>query len=124
MVVSIEVQAGSEEDSMLGLFDRLSAESELSGALRLQTGPLEPGSLGAVVDTVAVALSSGAACTAAARVLVAWLRTRTSDVTVRITGRDGVVGEVRSRNVRALGPEAVESYVNSLATTINAQAKD
>ena len=122
VTVGIQLQSEFEEDSALGLFDRLSGESELSDAVRLQPPPLEPGSLGSVVDTIAVALSSATATAAAARALVAWLRTRTSEVTIRISGRDGLVGEVRSSNVRSLGPEAIESLVQSLTTSLSKHA--
>jgi hypothetical protein len=116
VTVEITVRGGTDEDSVLGLFDRVSYESELTGAVRLRSGPLEPGALGAASDVLVVALSSGAAATALARVLIAWLRTRRSNVTLRINDVEFEGEQLR--------PEAVEALVRTLAAKAMPQVDD
>ncbi|WP_407698688.1 effector-associated constant component EACC1 [Streptomyces fagopyri] len=61
---------------------------EIRGRVGLAESPPIPGSLGPVTDGLLVALGPGAV-TAPATTLVAWIRQRRSEVTLKVTRSDG-----------------------------------
>jgi hypothetical protein len=98
--VLIEVEARRPADEVRSLRQWLLDENALRGRVRLVEPPVTPGTLGSVVETLAVALGPGGVATAAASVLIAWIRRRTGDVTLKVTQPDGSSFELSATNVQ------------------------
>jgi len=61
------------------------------GSVNAATSPPGDGALGGWTEALAVSLGSGGAVAAFAGALTAWLKTRRSDVSVRVVSKDGEV---------------------------------
>jgi hypothetical protein len=77
--------------------------------------------MGGIVDLIAVTLGPGAAAAVLVEGVLAWLRSATSEVTVRITRPDGEEVEVRAARVRRLSaaelPGLAERIVRATEVT-------
>jgi Effector Associated Constant Component 1 len=93
----------------------LADEEDLRGRVRLVDQPPEPGTLGAVVDTLLVGLGSGGAVTAFAAGLVSWIRHRTGDTQAVVRRPDGTEIEVTAERVRGLDVVGVRALVEDLS---------
>lgn len=107
----------------------LQSEPELVGRVKLAGPPPRQGELGALAETIIVAVGAGGAVTtvgpALAGALKAWLSHRNSDVTLEITQPDGtkvkiVAERVRAADMRAMirlvfGPSATQAPSPSAA---------
>jgi hypothetical protein len=72
-----------------------------------------------VLDSaLVVALGQGGAVTALATVLVAWLRRRVGNVSVKVTRPDKTVLEVNAENLRGLTADQVMVLVTELGTSL------
>ncbi|MFE2839541.1 hypothetical protein ACFXI6_52985 [Streptomyces mirabilis] len=91
---------------------------EIRGRVELVEGPPVPGTLGLVVDGLLVALGPGGAVTALATALVAWIRHRRSEVTLKVTRSDGASFEVSAKRVQLLGGVELRRFVGELATQL------
>lgn len=89
----------------------LTSESALRGRVRLIQGQAAPDALGSLPEALVVALGPGGVATAAATVLIAWIRRRTGDVSVRVSRSDGAETEVTATHVRGLDAAAVREMV-------------
>lgn len=78
---------------------------------RLAAAAPEPGRLGVASDALMVALAPGGAAIAVLGAIVAWLRSRRSDVTLRITTGEGRTVEVTARRLRDMDADAVAGLV-------------
>ncbi|SUE28943.1 Uncharacterised protein [Nocardia farcinica] len=79
-------------DTAAQLLDWMRDDDGLRGRVRLQDRPIREGDMGAISDTVTVALGSGVTVgvvTALARSLTTWLTHRRSDITVTVTRSNG-----------------------------------
>ncbi len=101
MEVTLTVAADRAGDEARSLREWLLGQEELRGRVRLVDSPPEPGRLGSVVETLAVALGPGGVATATATVLIAWLRRRASDVTITVKKPDGDF-ELTATNVKGV----------------------
>ncbi|AIJ23898.1 effector-associated constant component EACC1 [Amycolatopsis methanolica] len=97
----LTVTAERAGDEARSLREWLLGQDELRGRVRLVESPPEPGRLGSVVETLAVALGPGGVATAAATVVIAWLRRRTSDVTITVNKPDSDF-ELSATNVKGV----------------------
>ncbi|MEU7907356.1 hypothetical protein [Actinoplanes sp. NPDC049118] len=96
---------------------RLSADDGLRGAVRLVNRPPAAGQMGGIVELIAVTLGPGAAAAVLVEGVFAWMRSATSEVTVRITRPDGSELEVQAARVRRLSaaelPELAEKITRA-----------
>jgi Effector Associated Constant Component 1 len=115
-VTLVGPQAGDEARE---LRHWLTYEAELRGRVRLIEPAPEPGSLGALVDTLVVSLGPGGA-TAFATALVSWIRHRTGDTRAVVRQPDGTQVEVSARRVRGLDAAAVRSIVQDVSRSVRA----
>ncbi|WP_431929230.1 effector-associated constant component EACC1 [Amycolatopsis tucumanensis] len=99
--MTLTVAADRAGDEARSLREWLLGQEELRGRVRLVDSPPEPGRLGSVVETLAVALGPGGVATATATVLIAWLRRRASDVTITVKKPDGDF-ELTATNVKGV----------------------
>jgi hypothetical protein len=112
------------------LVDWLRADRGLAGSsFRLVQPAVRPGELGAVPDTVAGVLGSGGVV-ALAGALSVWLRVRTSDLRVRISGTRTVELDVKrlrgldAERVSALLQEAVAASLEADSPTVPGERGD
>lgn len=94
----IAIKGADEVGELAALAGWLRAERELQGAVQLVRKDIAEGELGSGLDVVSVAVGSGGVGVALAQSLVAWLRTRRSDVKVTVTANGRTV-EVDARRV-------------------------
>lgn len=109
----VSAEPGVEAETYLvSLRDWLAEEEALRGRVELLARTPQPGQMGAALDVLAVALSSGGAGAVLARSLSTWLVQRRADVTVHVSRGDGqeVTVEVR----RTSNPQTVIGAVGQL----------
>ena len=115
MDVEININSSSDAEELKNLEDWLLDEPGLVGCpvTRPAASP-EPGQMGALSDVLVVALGSGGMGVALANSLSVWLRTRVSDVSLRIRTKQGEVELTASntKNAAAL-IEAITTSVSS-----------
>jgi len=104
------------EDQVGALFGWLAREDALRNGVRLRAEPPGPGTMGAVVDVLTVALGSGGAGVALVRSLCTWLTLRRVDVTITIETSDGRKVQVDVK--RARDPDAVIREVAALTAHV------
>ncbi|WP_308012154.1 effector-associated constant component EACC1 [Actinacidiphila acidipaludis] len=117
MDVTLEVEGHRAADELRSLREWLLNEDGLRGRVRLVDGPVVPGTLGAGVEALAVALAPGGIATAVASVLIAWIRHRTSDVTLKVTRPDGTSYELTATDVPDFGTAAVADLAAQLSAS-------
>ena len=102
MEARLEV-SGSDEahDELILLRNWLTDEPEFRGRVRLESRPIEAGTMGGLAEALTVALASGGALTVLAGSVSVWLRQRRSKVRVTIVNPDG-----SSQEITASGPAA------------------
>jgi len=118
MIVTITVQAEQAVDELRSLDQELTDADELRGHVRPVAALHRPGELGVLDSALVVALGQGGAVTALATVLVAWLRRRVGNVSVKVTRPDKTVLEVNAENLRGLTADQVMVLVTELGTSL------
>jgi hypothetical protein len=98
MDVAIVVLSEDARD-LADLFAWLGREDDLRGMVRLQSRPLAPGEMGTLPELIAVAIGGGGAVSVLASSLSTWLAHRKSDITLKVTGRDGRTVELQAQRV-------------------------
>jgi hypothetical protein len=112
MVNASVIAEGSESaDQLRSLHDWLACVQELRGLVSLREGPPKPGTLGLVLEALAVALGPAGAATAFATALIAWLRTRRGEVRITVTLADGRSMELTAKAVSNLDAAALHQQV-------------
>ncbi|MYS44987.1 hypothetical protein GTY23_27930 [Streptomyces sp. SID5998] len=114
----VEVVGDKPADELRSLRDWLVAEEELRGRVRLESPPPEPGALGSVVEALTIALGPGGVATAAASVLISWLRRRTGDISLKATWPDGTSTELNVTNVKGLDVTEVQRMTAELSRSL------
>ncbi|MFJ9866645.1 hypothetical protein [Streptomyces sp. NPDC101165] len=102
---------GADADETRSLLAWLTEADELRGRVTPQEGPPVPGTLGPVLDGLVVALGSGGAVTGLTTALVAWIRSRHSNVTVKATRPDGASLEISTKLVGPMTPQELRTFV-------------
>lgn len=115
MDVAIELNSRGSTDDLHSLRQWIVDDDVLRGRVRLVNTPPELGTLGGVVETLAVALAPGGMATALASVLITWIRRRTGNVIMRITEPDGRSYEISASNVRTLSADEIKEITAQLA---------
>jgi hypothetical protein len=113
--VTLEVEGDRAADELRSLRAWLLDEDALRGHVRLVAGTVVPGTLGSGVEALAVILAPGGVATAVASVLIAWIRHRTSDVTLKVTRPDGTSYELSVTDVPDFGATAVADLAAQLS---------
>ncbi|WP_031084685.1 effector-associated constant component EACC1 [Streptomyces sp. NRRL WC-3549] len=108
-------------DQLRSLREWLTDAPELRGRVGAVERPPQPGTLGPVLETLAVALGPAGAVTAFATGLVAWLRTRRGDVHIKVTLPDRSSLELTAERVSGLDAGTVQQQVKDLADLLNRQ---
>lgn len=116
LIVAISGPEASDETRSLHAW--LADDEELRGLARLAGGAAQPGTLGPAAETLAVALGPGGATAALATALVAWLRHRTSDVTITARGNDGRELRLSAKRVHGMSPERLSELTTRLASDL------
>ena len=94
LVIAAEIDDEPEERELTALRDWLQAESPRPGHIELRTPRVEPGTMGAAVDVLSVALGAGGAASVLAGSVSTWLGTRRPRVRLRLRRPDGAELEV------------------------------
>jgi Effector Associated Constant Component 1 len=100
MDIQVSIQSSGQLEELRNLEDWLLEEPGLAECpvTRPSAAP-RPGEMGALSDVLVVALGSGGMGVALASSLSVWLRTRVSDLTLRIRTQSGEV-ELTARNTK------------------------
>jgi hypothetical protein len=106
-------------DQLRSLHEWLADVQELRGAVRLREGSPRPGTLGPVLEALAVALGPAGAATAFATAVIAWLRTRRGEVRIKVTLTDGRSVELTAKNVSSLDAAALQEQVVLIADMLS-----
>ncbi|MFE5587624.1 hypothetical protein [Kitasatospora sp. NPDC056531] len=106
---------GQEADELRSLRTWLTDVDELRGRVTSVESPPVPGTLGPVLDALAVALGPGGAATALATAVISWIRQRRGEVTLKISRPDGASVEISGKRVQGLDDGTIRAV---LADTI------
>ncbi|MEO3810669.1 hypothetical protein ABGB17_16840 [Sphaerisporangium sp. B11E5] len=101
-------------DDLRDLYMWLTGEPELRGQASLRERPPPPGALGPVLDGLHVALGSGGAVATLAGVVIAWLKTRPAEITVRLRRGDDEF-ELTATGVKSLDAPALADLTKRVA---------
>jgi Effector Associated Constant Component 1 len=110
-------------NQLRSLHEWLADVQELRGSVSMREGPPRPGTLGPVLEALAVALGPAGAATAFATAIIAWLRTRRGEVRIQVTLTDGRSVELTAKNLSNLDAAAVEQQVVLIANILS-QGRD
>ncbi|WP_262285512.1 tetratricopeptide repeat protein [Micromonospora sp. MA102] len=108
---------GGDSGEARSLAKWIEEEPTLRGTLRLTEPALDPGAMGSLSDTIAVALAS-ASVSPFVRALVSWIRARPRRARLVITAPDGNRIELSTSALNKMAPVAEQDLVDSLTTTL------
>src|SRR4051812_25781683 len=108
-------------DELRSLHAWLTDVDELRGRVGCEESPPEKGTLGPLLEALTVALGPGGAATALATTVIAWLRTRRSEIHIKVTLPDRRSLELSATNVAALDGAALRQQVADVAALLGAQ---
>jgi hypothetical protein len=122
--VVVELSVGGDEpaDQTRSLLEWLIEVEELRGRVKAVESPPRQGTLGPVLEGLAVALGPGGVATALAASLVSWIRHRSGDVELRVTLRDGASVEVSAKRVRGLDGPTLAAQVEQLTQLLQSDS--
>lgn len=124
MEMTISVVGRDSADELRSLRAWLAEERSLRNGVRLVDSAEVVGTLGSVVDVLAVTVGPGGLVTALATALVSWIRHRTSDVTLRVTRPDGTKIELTAARLPGADPAAVAALAAQLSVSSDRVAGD
>jgi 16S rRNA G1207 methylase RsmC len=119
----IAVATGLPAEEMTSLRAWLSTSVDSVRVTTLQQAPSD-GELGLGTDTLLVAIAPGGVALGVLGAVVAWLRSRRSDVELKITAADGRTIEVAAKTVRGLDVQAASRFVSDIAATLDRVPSD
>lgn len=110
MEIQLAIEAPDATTVTRDLMVWLTQASALRGRVHLDRKPSEPGKMGALSDTLVVAVGAGGTLTVLANALSVWLRhPRRAKVTVSVERADGTRVDITADHVRT--PEEVEALL-------------
>lgn len=120
MEVRVTVAGADAADQLRSLREWLGHTPELRGRVAAVEGPPLPGTLGPVLDAVAILLAPGGVAAALAPAVLSWLRDRRGEVTVRITRPDGSRVELSATRVAGLTGAELRTQAERLVHELEA----
>ncbi|MFH9347853.1 hypothetical protein [Kitasatospora sp. NPDC017646] len=114
----VRIEGGNSADDVRSLRQWLLEEDRLRGRVRLEEAAPAPGTLGAVLDTLTVALGPGGVATAVASVLISWIRRQRGNVSVKVTRPDGTVTEFSATHVSGLEAPQVRQLAAEFSSSL------
>lgn len=119
-MVNVAVSAAGPDaaDQLRSLHEWLRDVDELRGRVSQQETPPPSDALGPVLDAVALAVTPGTA-TAVAAAVIAWLRSRQGDVSIKITLPEEKSIELSAQRVTGLNAEALQKQVSEVAALLS-----
>lgn len=118
MTVRVAVRSRRPVDDLVSLRDALGREPELRGRITLVGQPEAPGTLGSLIEAISVALVPGGAATVLAASAVAWIRQRTTDLSMTFETEDGAKVEIEARRIRSASPAEIRDMTMEIATQL------
>lgn len=121
MTVQVRVVGDNPEGALRDLYAWLSEEPELRGRVRIVEAESKPGALGGgVPDLLQVALGAGGAFATMATVLVAWLGTRRSEVTVKVSrGVEQNSVELSAKGIKGIDAATARELTEQIVEMLN-----
>jgi hypothetical protein len=116
MEIHISVPETAREKDLRELRRRLTDVEEIRGRVRSVDAEAQPGSLGTLLQALAVDVLPAGAVTALAGVVVPWIRHRTADTIIKLRRPDGTEVEVTAERVQRLDAAAVRTIVAELSS--------
>jgi hypothetical protein len=113
----IDVLSAEREDALRNLA-RWLRKSEIPTQIMLVESDPRPGQLGGVLDAIVATIGSGAAITGLTGALVAWIRSRSSELDIKITRPDGTTVEISGKQLRKIGIEDVPKEIDRISRSI------
>ncbi len=115
MTLIVKIAAGDTVTELASLSRWLSAEETMTGAVQVVTTANKPGTLaGGLPEAIAIALAPGGMATAAATVLITWLRHRSGSVKITGTRPDGAMFTLEAARVKNLDATEVEALAERI----------
>ncbi|WAZ26481.1 hypothetical protein STRCI_008062 [Streptomyces cinnabarinus] len=124
MEIYVFAPGPARDDDLRELRRRLIDVEELRGGVRSVATEARPGSLGGLLEALAVNALSAGAVTAVAGVVVSWIRHRTTNTTIKLRRPDGMEIEVTAERVRRLDSAAVRVIVAELSDVAQEPGRD
>ncbi|MYV58538.1 hypothetical protein GTW37_01955 [Streptomyces sp. SID4931] len=123
MEVTVYAEGPDPAEELRSLHDWLTDIEELRGRVRCQESPPPPGTLGPLLDALSVALGPAGAATALATTVVAWLRTRRSEIRIKVTLPDRRSVELTAKGVSDLDSAALRQQVGDVAQLLRSDVE-
>ncbi|WP_182900844.1 effector-associated constant component EACC1 [Microbispora sp. H10830] len=112
------IQSGNP-DQLRELYAWLAEEPDLRGRVQVAEQEPAPGTMGAPVAALEIVLAGGKAIVAVASAVVAWLHTRSGEVSIRLN-RGGQEIEVSAKGVKNLDSDGVVDLTRRVAANLEA----
>ncbi|WP_329353221.1 hypothetical protein OG226_50915 [Streptomyces sp. NBC_01261] len=119
--MTLNTDGPTAADQLRSLHAWLTDADELRGRVGCKERPPEKGTLGPLLEALTVALGPGAAATALATTVIAWLRTRRSEIRIKVTLPDRRSLELSAKNVADLDAAALRQQVADVADLLGGQ---
>jgi hypothetical protein len=116
--MSVQVSGDGAPGELRSLAEWLSGEDMLQGRIRLAGAAPQDGMMGAAIEYLAVALGPGGISTAFAAVLIAWIRSRSSSISVALSRPDGATMRLEARNVRELPAGRIDELADRVSSML------
>lgn len=111
------VSVTDDDEALRALLAWLKQEDELRGRVRMAPTTPAPGEMGAITDTLTVALGGGGAVTVLLTSVSSWMRSRRSDVSVEVTVGERKVA-LEAKRVKA-GPDELRELIESATQALD-----
>jgi Effector Associated Constant Component 1 len=116
--VCLQLSGDDAADELRSLAAWLNGDDALHGRAQLVAEPPGPGSMGGVLESLLFALGPGSVAMAFASVLIAWMRSRSSSISISLSRPDGTTVQLDAGNVRALPQQRVDELTGSLSALL------
>jgi hypothetical protein len=119
MTVPLHVNGNLDVDELLSLRSAINEEPELRGRTVLEER-CGSGTLGATFDALTV-LATPAAIGALTTAIVAWIRTRRSDIKLKIRSKDGKIVELDAKLIRAATTAELRALITEVTESLTCE---